>query len=68
MCLSYISRSLITKDMMTQGIRAKAIEVMMPKSKAYPSYTLLSKTWKVGRGDVIVMKSASFLAVFMIDW
>jgi hypothetical protein len=54
MCFNCYSRSLIMNEMITQGIKAKAIDVMMAKSIACPESTRDEKTKKIGKGAVCV--------------
>ena len=44
------------KAIITQGIRARAIDKMTPKSMAYPWSTRLSKTWNEGNGEFFTVK------------
>ena len=67
MCFNYCSRSLMMKEMITQGIKANAIAVMTAKSMAYPEATLDEKTKKIGKGAVLTLSSTP-LAFLRIDW
>ena len=68
MCLSCISRSLMMKEMMTHGISAKAMDVMMPKSRACPSAMRDLNTASYGKGAVTVLNCFPLDTVASMDW